>query len=104
MVFALGSQGRCQVGGWRARLVPTLHPHRSIRQPSDAGDIAPSLKGTITGGSVVGSGQVVAAKLEEIVGLAVAGEEPLGVPCRLEPLHLPFSSSRWLVRDLGPVR
>ena len=46
----------------------------------------------------------MAAKLEEIVGLAVAGEEPLGVPCRLEPLHLPFSSSRWLVRDLGPVR
>ena len=32
MVFALGSQGRCQVGGRRTSLVPTLHPHRSIRQ------------------------------------------------------------------------
>ena len=49
------------------------------------------------------SGQEVATKLEEVVDLAVAGEEPLGMPRGLEPLHLPFSSSRRLVRDLRPV-
>ena len=45
----------------------------------------------------------MAAKLEQVVDLAVAGAEPLGVPGRLEPLHLPFASSRRLVRDLRPV-
>ena len=44
-----------------------------------------------------GSGQEVAAELEQVVDLAVAGEKSLGVPCRLEALHLPFSSPRWLV-------
>ena len=50
-----------------------------------------------------GSGQEVMAELEVVVNLAVAGEEPLGVPRRLEALHLPFSSSCRLVRDLGSV-
>ena len=45
----------------------------------------------------------VTTELEQVVDLAVAGEEPLGVPRRLEALHLPFSSSGRLVRDLGPV-
>ena len=48
-------------------------------------------------------GQEMAAQLEKVVDLAVAGEELLGLPGRLEPLHLPFSPSRRLVRDLGPV-
>lgn len=69
----------------------------------DASDIAPGLKGTVTGGSVVDGGQAMAAKLEEVVELAVAGEEPLGMPRRLEPLHLPFSPPCRLVRDLGAV-
>ncbi len=55
---------------------------------SDAGDITPPLKGTVTGSSIVACGQKVAAELEEVVNLAVAGEEPLGMPRRLEPLHL----------------
>jgi hypothetical protein len=46
-------------------------------------------------------GQAVTAELDEVMDLAVAGKELLGVPSRLEPLHPP--SSRWLVRDLGPV-
>jgi hypothetical protein len=70
---------------------------------TDAGNIAPRLKGTVAGGSVIVGGQEVATELEEVVDLAVAGEEPLGVPRRLEALHLPFSSPRRLVRDLGPV-
>ena len=70
---------------------------------SDAGDITPPLEGTVTGSSMVACGQKVAAELEEVVDLAVAGEEPLGMPRRLEPLHLPFSSSCRLVRDFGLV-
>jgi hypothetical protein len=52
---------------------------------------------------MVGCGQEVAAELEEVVDLAMAGEEPLGMPRRLEPLHLPFSPPRRLVRDFGAV-
>src|SRR4051794_28801617 len=37
------------------------------------------------------------------VNAAVGREEALGVPRRLEPAHLPFSSSGGLVRYLGPV-
>ena len=55
------------------------------------------------GGSMFGSGQEVATELEEVVDLALARKEPLGMPCRLEALHLPFSSSRRLVRDLRPL-
>ena len=70
---------------------------------SNAGDIMPGLEGTVTGGAMVDGGQAVAAELEEVVNLAVTEEEPLGMPRRLEPLHLSFSSSRRLVRDLGLV-
>ena len=52
---------------------------------------------------MVGCDQAVAAELEEVVNLAVAGEEPLGMPRRLEPLHLSFSPSRRLVRDFSLV-
>ena len=52
---------------------------------------------------MVDGGQEVATEVEEVVELAVAGEEPLGMPRRLEPLHLPFASPRRLVRDLGPI-
>ena len=70
---------------------------------SDAGDVAPNLEGTVTGGTVIVGGQEVATELEEVVDLAVAGKEPLDVPPRLKSLHPPFSSSRRLVRDLGAV-
>ena len=52
---------------------------------------------------MVDGGQAMAAKLEQIVGLAVAGENPLGMPQRPEPLHLPFSPPCRLVRDLRPI-
>ena len=83
--------------------MPTFHPDRTSGSTGDAGDIAPGPEGTVTGGAMLGGGQEVATELEEVVDLAVAGEEPLGVARRLEPLHLPFSSSCRLVRDLGPV-
>jgi hypothetical protein len=80
-----------------------LFPHGQSGSTGDAGNIAPGLKGTITDGSMFKSGQEVATELEEVVDLAVAGKEPLGMPRRLEALHLPFSPPCRLVRDLGPV-
>ena len=38
-----------------------------------------------------------------VVDLTMAGEEPLGMPRRLEALHLSFSSPRRLVRHLRPI-
>ena len=81
------------------------HVGRSIRQHERRRrhHVKSSLKGTVTGGAMVGCDQAVAAELEEVVNLAVAGEEPLGMPRRLEPLHLSFSPSRRLVRDFSLV-
>ena len=70
---------------------------------SDPDDITPDLEGTATSGSMVGCGQEMTTELEEVVDLAMAGEGALGVPWRLEPLHLPFSPPHRLVRDLGPI-
>ena len=64
---------RCQVGGVRTSLpAPLLMPHGQSGSPSDPGDITPGLKGTITGGSMFGSGQEVSTELEVVVDLAVA--------------------------------
>jgi len=41
--------------------------------------------------------------MEVTVDECVSGEEVLGLLGRFEPLHLPFSSSRWSMRVLGPV-
>ena len=94
----------CQVGGRRTHLLPSLPIARSRSgNTSDAGDITPSLKGTITGSSMAACDQKVATKLEEVVDLAVAGEKALRMSRRREALHLPFSPSRRLARDLRPV-
>ena len=61
--------------------MPTLLRTWHSGSTDDAGNIAPSLKGTITGGSMFGSGQEMATELDEVVDLAVIGKEPLGVPC-----------------------
>ena len=47
--------------------------------------------------------EVITAELEVVVDPAMGGEETLRMAGRFEPLHLPFSSSRGLVRHLGPV-
>src|SRR3712207_1235717 len=69
----------------------------------DANDITPGLEGAITRGAMVDGGQAMAAELEEVVDLAVAGGKSLGVARRLESLHLSFSSSCRLVRDFSLV-
>ena len=45
----------------------------------------------------------MAAEQEEVVDPVMGGEEALCLARRLEPLHLPFSSSRRLMRVLRPV-
>ena len=45
----------------------------------DAGGIMRGLGGTVTSSAIVGCTQEVATELEEVVDLAVAGEEPLGM-------------------------
>src|SRR3712207_3740784 len=49
------------------------------------------------------AGDQVALDVERVVGGGVHGDEALGGAGRLELLHLPFSPSHGLVRDLGAV-
>jgi hypothetical protein len=48
-------------------------------------------------------GKLVTAGAEVTIDERVGGEEVLGLFGRFEPLHLPFPSSRWPVRVLGPI-
>jgi hypothetical protein len=52
---------------------------------------------------VLVGGEAVSTELEVVVDPALGGEEALCMARRLEPLHLPFSSSRGLVRHLDRV-
>src|SRR3712207_4194600 len=76
---------------------------RSSSRGSNPADVGPHLERMRPCGAVLVGGDVVAAEVEEIVDLVVGGEEALRLPRRLEPLHLPFSSSRRLVRVFGSV-
>src|SRR3954451_933007 len=63
----------------------------------DAADVVPRLEGAGPLGAVVGCRHLVAGQEEEVVDLVVGGQEALSLSGRLEPLHLAFSSPRWLV-------
>ena len=76
---------------------------RSSRRGSDAADLGPYVKGLCPEGSIPGGRNVAAAEMEEIVDLVVGEEEALCLAGQLEPLHLPFSSARGLMRVLRPV-
>jgi hypothetical protein len=78
-------------------------PERSSSCRSSPADIGPHLERTRPCGSMLAGGDVVAAEMEEVVDLAVCGEEALCLPRRLDALHLAFSSPCRLVRILGPV-
>ena len=58
----------------------------------DAADVVPCLEGTGAIGAVVGCGHAVAGQEEEVADLVMGGQEALGVPGRLEPLHLEVSN------------
>ena len=77
---AQGYHRRCQLGGRRTKLRLPLPFRHGQSGGSHAGHLAPGLEGTVPGGSMVVGGQEVAAELEQVVDLSVAGEEPLGLP------------------------
>jgi hypothetical protein len=52
---------------------------------------------------MLAGGDVVAAKVKEVVDPVVGRKEALRLARGLEPLHLPLSSSRRLMRVLRPV-
>ena len=68
-----------------------------LRGSRDTADLGPMLESLRPCGSVFGGGNVIAAEMKEVVDRVVSREEPLRLPGRLEPLHLPFSSSGRLV-------
>ncbi len=80
-----------------ARSGPSLLPG------SNAGEIAPGAKGVVSSSTVSSGSEAITAKLEVVVDPAMGGRESLCMARRLEPLHLPLSSSRGLVRHLSPV-
>jgi len=70
---------------------------RELGGQAGAGDLGPVLEGLGAGGTVVGGGELVAGKVEEVGDGVVDRDEALNVAGRLEPLHLAFSSAGWLV-------
>ena len=77
--------------------------HEGLCPSGHASDLGPGLEGLGPGGSILGGRAVIAAKVEQVVDLIVSGEEALSLARRLEPLHLPFSPARRLVRILRSV-
>ena len=84
-------------------MVATRHtegrPHERLCPSGHASDLGPDLEGLGPGGSILDSGEVIAAEVEEVVDRIVGGEEALGLTGGLEALHLPFSPSGRLMRD-----
>ena len=74
-----------------------------LRRSGDAGDPGPNLKGSGPGGSILDGWDSVSAEQEEVADPVMGGEEALCLARRLEPLHLPLSSSHGLVQVLPPV-
>ena len=48
-----------------------------LRRSGDAGDLGPSLEGLAPGGSILGGGHLMAAKVEEVADPIVGGQEAL---------------------------
>jgi hypothetical protein len=71
--------------------------------PTHTADFSPNLKFLGPGSSMLGSSDMIAAEMEEVVDLIVGGEEPLRLAGRFELLHLPLSAARRLVRVFRSV-
>jgi hypothetical protein len=81
----------------------TRERHGGLCCDADAADLCPDVEGSCSGSSVIGGGDVVSTKMEEIVDLIVGREEALGLAGCLEPLHLPLAPSGQLLGILGSV-
>ena len=85
----------------RERAIRTACPW--LRRSGHAGDLGPSLEGLAPGGAILDGRHLMAAEQEEVVDFVMGGKEALCLAGRLEPLHLPLSSSSRLVGVLRPV-
>ena len=63
----------------------------------NAADFRPDVEALGPGSSVLGSSNVIAAEVEQVVELIVGREEAPRLAGRFEPLHLPLSSACRLV-------
>jgi len=70
---------------------------------SRTGYIAPCTEGGLPEDAVFGGRYEMAVQLEVEINTVVSGQEALCLARLLDPLHLPFSSSYWLVRKLRPL-
>ncbi len=57
--------------------IPVAWAGRVDGYAGNAGDLGPNLKGLNPGGSILGGGHLMAAEVEEVVDLAMGGEETL---------------------------
>ena len=65
------------IGYGRDEACRTGWTHCRLCQSGHAGDLGPGLKGLGAGGSILISGEVVAAEMKEVVDLVVSREETL---------------------------
>lgn len=63
----------------------------------------PCVECSVAGDTMIDGGETMAAELNVVVDPAVGEQKPLSVASRIEPLHLPFSSPRRLMRHLSTV-
>src|SRR5215217_4688341 len=67
------------VGPWPRWCTRSGRTHGSLCQGGNPGDLGPGLEGLGPGGSILRGGEVIAAEVEEVVGLIVGREETLGL-------------------------
>src|SRR5271166_790094 len=89
---------------WRDADWPrTAHRNPGCSRHRHAGDLGPNGEGLVAGEMELRGGVLAWAAGENVGDLIVGGKKPLHLPRRLEALHDPLSSSRWLVGILRPV-
>ena len=71
------SRGHRQLVELRLRWCVTGTACSWLRRSGDAGDLGPSLEGLAPGGSILGGGHLMAAKVEEVADPIVGGQEAL---------------------------
>ena len=77
VTLALLWEGHRQLVELRLRWCVTGTACSWLRRSGDAGDLGPSLEGLAPGGSILGGGHLMAAKVEEVADPIVGGQEAL---------------------------
>jgi hypothetical protein len=77
IVHAADIQGHRQLVGLWSRWCAMRAAQSWLRRSGDTGDVGPNLKGLDPGGSILGSGHLMTAEVEEVVDPVVGGQEAL---------------------------